>query len=73
MKSDEQSWQRTGSLNSSVAEHSVGSGEKIEVTSKPSPAAPTSKQIEQGVILKLLVLKGITSQLYTAQVVKYES
>jgi hypothetical protein len=55
-------------LNSSVAEHSVESTEKIEVTSKPSPAVPTSKQIEQGVILKQLVLKGITSQLETAQV-----
>ena len=68
-QSDEQSWQRTGSLNSSVAEHSVGSSEKIEVTSKPSPTVPTSKQIEQGVILKQLVLKGITSQLDTAQVI----
>lgn len=68
LKSDEKRWQRTGSVNSSVADHSVGSSDRIEVT-KPSIIPPTpSKQIEQGIILKQLVLKGITSQLETAQV-----
>jgi len=63
-----QNWQ-LNSLDSSVT-NSSDSEEKISLSnSKPSSLPPTPcKRIEHGIILKQLVLKGISSQLMTAQV-----
>jgi hypothetical protein len=64
-----QNWQ-LNSLDSSVANSNSDSEEKISLSnSKPSSLPPTPcKRIEHGIILKQLVLKGISSQLITAQV-----
>ena len=62
-----QNWQ-LNSLDSSVT-NSSDSEEKISLSnSKPSLPPTPCKRIEHGIILKQLVLKGISSQLMTAQV-----
>lgn len=62
-----ETWQ-LNSLDSSVS-NSSDSEEKLSISnSKQSSLPPTTcKQIEHGIILKQLVLKGISSQLMTAQ------
>lgn len=66
----DQNWQ-LDSLDSSVTT-SNGSEDKFSISNSNRPTSlpptPCKQQIEHGIILKQLVLKGISSQLVTAQV-----